>query len=312
MTLTVFCFIFCVSGSPDEPAITTIDRPVVEFRRTFLDVEGVCAGPGNSYLVSDKLSYRYYETDPEGTRETTVGKRGRKEGEFSGPGPIAAYGSRIAVADFGSPRVQIFDTGLKYLSTITAPGPVFDLHFDDRGRLWIASHSANITGTLYCYDSTGSIVRSITPRHCRGDLFLDVFRFAMLPRGRIALAFMAQNAVEFYDTAGTFHRMTSISCLPEHTEFEFVRRDGRDIPYPTEILLRAISSDKSGNVYLLNGGYPPHPHQEIYVLTPEGRHARTLKIPRPAQGIWTDGRGRLIVSEERKSKLRVYSIPMGR
>ena len=102
-----------------------------------LSAQGVVHTSNNAILVSDKLDYKLKKFDMNGKIIVEVGKRGRGPGEFRGPGPLDSYKDVIAVADFASPRVQIFSSSLEYKSGFHAPGPVFDLCSDQEGNLWL-------------------------------------------------------------------------------------------------------------------------------------------------------------------------------
>ena len=279
----------------------------------FLDVEGLTIREDGTVIVSDRLAYRLFVVEKDRQRITSTGHRGKRDGEFLGPGPVSACHHRIAVADFLSRRIQVFTDSLKHVRTLYAPGPIFDLHFDDSGKLWVASHGERITGTLYCFDSTGNIIRTIVPRHSCGDLFLDVFIFTMLPRGRLCLAYMAQKAVEVYDTAGVLLSQPSLLSLPGSPESESIPVGNRGaLLVPKDVIFRAIGSDPQGRVHLLSGGYADRPHQDVYVLSESGNIADCYTLPEPAQGLWFDRSGHLFVSCKNKSTVKFYDYKFDR
>ena len=93
----------------------------------FLDIEGAAVLEDGSWYAADKLGYRVYRLSPAGAVTAQAGRRGKRLGEFEGPGPVAARGGVVAVADFAGRRIQRLSAGLRPEQLFEAPGPVFDM-----------------------------------------------------------------------------------------------------------------------------------------------------------------------------------------
>jgi len=276
----------------------------------FLDIEGATFLPDGSWIVADKLAFRILSLTSSGTATSSAGGRGRAAGQFMGPGPITAFGDTVVVADFASPRIQIFSRNLWFRNTFLAPGPVFNLQFDGKGKLWVGGHGLHVTSFLARYDLQGNELLHIEPNHSTGDLFKDVFRFVVSRNGKIALVYQTQNVVEIWNTDGSFVRSFEIPHLPSCSVTHPL--EGIDSPsalnVPDEPIFRDIAIDPRDQIYILAEGYTPHPLQDVYVCTADGTLISTIMLPQKAWSIWFSPDGFLFAVTGNRDVVRKYAI----
>ncbi len=87
---------------------------------------GIAIAPNGLRFISDTGNHRIVVVDATGKRLRTIGKLGGSPGEFHTPMGLSATGDRLAVADRGNRRVQIFDYEGELLRCVNLPD-------DDRG-----------------------------------------------------------------------------------------------------------------------------------------------------------------------------------
>jgi len=92
---------------------------------------GVAIGPdGSLHILEERSSHRLVKLDAEGVFQWSIGEPGIEGGwdtdddtHFSWPGDVAVDGAgRVYVADSNNDRIQIYDAGGNYLSTLGAWG----------------------------------------------------------------------------------------------------------------------------------------------------------------------------------------------
>ena len=275
-----------------------------------LNVQGLAFLPDGALVLSDKLDYKIKKFDKRGKLISQIGKRGKGKAEFRGPGPIDSYDGTIAVADFASPRIQIFSSDLQYRSTFYAPGPVFDLSFDGNGNLWVGAYTGDRHRLLFKSDESGKILETISLHNSTGDMFDDIFSFVISASGKIVLAYMVQNKIEVWDTRGAFQQEFSVSGLPARPK-EKVLSEGffsKELRVPDGNIFWRVTVDNKGNIFLLAADYTIHPEQDVYVLTSTGKHITRFTLPAPSSYIWIDRGGYLYTIENNRTLVKKYKL----
>lgn len=283
-----------------------------ELQSPFLDVEGATFSPDGEWFVSDKLGYRIVHFNQNGEVTEHAGSRGTEPGQFIGPGPIAVHENTVAVADFASNRIQLFNDHLQYVRWFRLPGPIFDMQFDETGKLWTVGHSENVTAMIAAYDSTGAEITRFTPKGATGDLFSDVCRFCLGNNGLCYLAYHTQNLVEVWDRSGHFVRSFSIPGTPAASATHLMEAPWSSTPLrvPDENLIRDIAVDRTNHVYVLADGPTRHPLRDIHVFTAEGRYLGSFVLPQSATSIWFTPDGSLLAATDNRQTLRRFSISL--
>ncbi len=277
---------------------------------SFLDIEGAAFHTDGSLYVSDKLGYHVVHLAPDGTVIAQTGGRGSSPGRFMGPGPISCARKLVAVADFASSRVQLFSCTLEYVTGFSFPGPVFDMHHDPKGGLWIGGHGESVRAILAKYDSAGHESIRISPRNATGDLFSDVFRFCIAADGLLYVAYHTQNVIEVWNGSGTFLRAFGIPGLALQAESVLMETPWSASPLkvPLDNLIRDVAIDSHNSLYLLCDGPAKHPLRDVVMLTSQGGFIAMFTLPEAATSIWFSPDGTLFAATGNRQTLRRYAL----
>jgi sugar lactone lactonase YvrE len=266
---------------------------------------GINALQDGGVIVSDKLSYQIKRFDRRGKLIWPFGKRGSGNGEFKGPGPIDHFKGTIAVSDFSSHRVQLFSEDMKFISSFMAAGPVFDLHFDAQGNIWVGAYTGKKNSGLFKYGRNGKMVSSAPLRYTSGDFFDDLFSFAIQPSGKIVVAYMVQNKIEIWDTSAKFEKQFQVSGFPPRPNYKSLSNGMR---VPDGNIFRKTAVDRRGNIFLLTEQFTDNPLRDVQVLDPEGKYVTTFTLPAKAHLIFVDGSNNLFTIESKRTLVRKYKI----
>jgi len=279
-----------------------------------LSAQGLCVLPDGSLLVSDKINYSIKKFDQRGDLILESGKRGKNKGEFrAGPGPIDCSGEIIAVADFAMPRIQIFSKDFEHRSTFFAAGPISDLKFDNGGNLWIGIvRLPNQNGkALLRYDLSGKILQEVSLRHTTGDMFEDVFSFSITPSGNLVIAYMVQNKIEVWNSDGEFQFEFSVPELPPKPKEHVLSKGGlfsKGFNVPEGKIFWCVTTDKSGNIFLLAADYTDNPNQDVYVFSSSGKFIGRFVLPEPSRYIRIDYENHIYTIENERTLIKKYQL----
>jgi hypothetical protein len=276
----------------------------------FLGAHGIAFLHDGRMLVTDKLEYNIKCFDRNRRLAVSVGKRGARDGEFRGPGPIAASDTVVAVADFASRRVQLFSSSLKPRISFTTDTPVFDICFDAAGGLWIGKLPGSGGATLVRYDRSGMPSMSIVLKHLSTDLFDNIFAMAPSGTNEIIIAYMTHNAVEIWNTSGRFVREFHVSGIHPRADRKTIPTGwfSDDVFVPENNVFQDVAVDRHGRIYLLADAYTEHPRRDVYVVSPEGGIVSRLILGGASQGIVIDSHSRLFSIEGERTLIRVYNL----
>ena len=271
---------------------------------------GLAFLPRQRVLVADKLEYNIKCIDNSWHLMGSFGKRGKGDGEFRGPGSIAAAETLVAVSDFESTRVQVFTDTYKHLSTFYTDGRVFDLAFDANGYLWIGKlPNARGEGLLQS-DIHGNIRKNIILRHSSMNMFDNVFMMAMNGATEIVVAYMVHNTVEIWDTSGRFVREFSVPGIRPRAEQKTFSRGmfSEALTVPEDNIFMGVAVDAGGMTYLLADQYTEHPRRDIFVVNHQGQLISQLVLAEPSYRIFLDSHGDLFSIEGARTLIRVYNL----
>lgn len=272
------------------------ERAAIGRDSLLLAAQDIAVMQDGSLLVTDKLDYRVKKFTVDGRQAATVGGRGRGPGQFQGPGPIDVHRNRIAVADFASGRIQIFSADFNYLRTIRISGAVSDLCFDGEGKLWITAVTLDRTRGLFQYDDSGKLLRALGLKNASGDLFGDACLIAWMGKGILAVAYYIRNAIELWDTSGSFVRELSVPELPSRSPVKWMEGSpGRQgLMVPEGSIFRGMTSDKNGHLYLLLADYGDYPGREVVRLNEHGVIEDRMLFPEKTIHVQISGTGEIL------------------
>lgn len=275
-----------------------------------LGAYGIALLPEGRVLIADKLEYNVKCFDRSGRLTASTGKKGRRDGEFRGPGPIAASDTLVAVADFASTRIQLFSSSLKYRTSFAADAPVFDMCFDAAGGLWVGT-LPNAAGTrLVRYDCRGRPTASIALKHSSPDLFDNIFTMAICGTKDIVIAYMTHNTVEIWDTSGRFVSEFHVTGIRPRADRKSIRTGwfSDDVTVPENNIYQDVAADAHGRIYLLAEAASEHLRRDVCVVSREGNLICRLLLSDASQAISVDAQGNLFSIEGGRTLIRIYKF----
>jgi hypothetical protein len=274
---------------------------------------GIAGISDGSFIISDKLDNKIKQFDVSGKLIREIGKKGRGPAKFSGPSALAAGKNTIAVADFQSPRVQLFSFDFKYIDEFYAPGPVINLAFDRNDELWIGMLSFEGSNSLVKVNDQGDVTQGICLKNVAKDPFDNLFNFTILKDGTIFVVYACQNVIEKWDIHGTFYFQRHVPGFPKNparipfpTSHE--SNNNRNQLVPSGSLFFKITSDTLNNIYIVGEDYSINPLRDVFVLNQDGDLTALLELPRETEWIYIDSRQYLWSIEGQRMRICKYKI----
>ena len=275
-----------------------------------LNAHGISGLPDGSLLVSDKLDYKVKRFDRKGRKIAEVGKRGKGAGEFRGPGPIDVYNNIIAVADFASPRIQIFSSDLTHKSAFYAPGAVFDLNFDPEGYLWLGALTGQEGQSLLKCDIAGKVIQTISLQISSGDDIEDIFSLDISQSGDIIVAYGCLNRIEIWDIRGKFKNRFEVAGIPLRPPKKTISKGlfSKGVTVPEGNIFQSAAVDPKGNIFVLASDYTDQPNRDVYVFDSQGKYVSQFTLPTAASHLWISAQGDLYTIDTERTLVRKYHI----
>jgi DNA-binding beta-propeller fold protein YncE len=129
----------------------------------------IAIGPDDSIYVADQGLFRIVKLSPDGRVLATWGSKGNADGQFADDASVAVDPSsnKIYVADPINSRIQVFDSGGKFLTKWSVPewrqlSGFEDLAVDSQtGRLYASSAHLN---RVFVFDLNGTRLASLMPK----------------------------------------------------------------------------------------------------------------------------------------------------
>ncbi len=276
-----------------------------------LNAMAVVQSSDGKIFISDKLSYSVKKLDRKGRKIGEVGRRGGGPGEFRGPDELDVFKDLIAVADFASPRIQIFDTSLKHLRTFYVKGAVFDIAFDRDGNLWIGTMQRKREVLLHQYTIEGKLLKSIKPKNSTGNEyeFEGTFRFKVTDSRKIIIAHILMNKIEIWDTEGKFIKDFAVEDLiPKPSKRLRFRGLFSKISLPEGKILHDIAVNSKERIFVLGADYSQNPYQDVYVYNIDGKFIGKFTLPAKTLYIWINKSDKLFTIENERTLVKKYSL----
>lgn len=277
----------------------------------FLDAKAVVQSGDGMIFVADKLSYSVEKLDSKGKKIGGVGRRGGGPGEFRGPFALDIFKNLMAVADFSSPRIQIFDTSLKYLRTFYVKGVVFDIAFDKDGYLWVGIMQGKKDVLLHQYTIEGKLLKSIKPKNSTDNEyeFAGIFWFTITDSRKIVIAHALMNKIEIWDTEGKFIKDFSVEDLiPKPPKKLASRSLFSRIYLPEGRIFRDVAVDSKERIFVLGADYSQNPFQDVYVYDIDGKYIGKFTLPAITSYIRFNKSDELFTIENKGTLIKKYSF----
>lgn len=262
-------------------------------------------------LVTDKLDYKVRYHNSQGKRIKEFGRKGKSDGEFRSPGELAAYKDRLVVADFASPRIQVFTKDFEYVITFYAPGPVFDMCFDGNGKLWVGALTHQKGQSLFQFDIIGgNLLKTLPLKNSTGDGFYDQFSMVANRNGELVIAYTFLNVIEVWSIEGEYIKEFSAPGVIDQPPSEKISRGffSKSIKLPKGNIFWNISIDSKNNLYVLGSDYSAHSDRDVYIFGPTGTFLTLLTLPFSASKIMIDSSDNLYTIEKNRTLIKKYKL----
>jgi hypothetical protein len=261
--------------------------------------------------IADRLLHHVIVYDRMGKFITAFGRRGKGPGEFENPTWIAYRNGRIAVGNFPSPRVQIFDKNFKYLTSFYAPSSIAGLRLGPDGAPWITTAGPDRNRIVTKYDPEGKPVLTMGPQgipstnnFLSGQWYM-IFWIDISHEGLVALASAVRNDVQLYTAQGQLIRRFSVPGLPREVNWE--KLEGTDWDIPSGGMFFRICFDRAGKIFLLSESGQLG-NRALYVMEPDGSFMTRLLLPEPTRVLYVDANNDLYLTANKGTLVRKYKI----
>jgi hypothetical protein len=269
-------------------------------------VSGIALDERSNMFVTDRLDYSVKKFDGNGACRGRVGRRGTGPGEFRSPALSLVTGGRLVVLQASDPRIELFDTDLKYRGEFVVRGgmPVDIAKAGPRGlALALYSDTAGAS-VLLCEEPEGINVRRIviSATGMKNPLYA-ASHIAVCRDGSIVVASLFLNRVEMYSTGGKLLRRFSIAGMVSPPQCD---DDGR---VPGSTYFRKVVVDGQGRILLLGGNQAFHPGRDLFVCSSNGSYLRTCTLQFKPRVIVPGGGKALYATDETGTRIERYIIP---
>ncbi len=276
---------------------------------SFIQVGDVAVDSKGNIYVTDRYQYKVKKFDRQGRYLSEFGGRGKGVGKFqAGPFKIDCASDTIAVVDVGTPNVLFSTIDFKMLGEFTAHGPIVDIAFDGKGRLYAAAiPGGDNDEVIKLYDKKGEVVAHIPLRPMRNDLAYQMTMLAVDPRNRLVVAFSYNNRVIIYSEAHQVLTEFKVQGLPDEAAAENFNGEQKGA-IPEGEIFRDVACDGKGWIYLLGGFYSRHPNRDVYVFNEQGELVASFVLPDESGMLSIDRQGYLYTRERQRTVVKKYIL----
>ena len=279
--------------------LTTGDDAPTLFLNVMVDAKGNVYGAdrfGNRVVIWDRAGH-----------PTFWGHHGSKPGEFDfgevtlgdqSQSVAVARDGRIAVADGGNHRVQVFDARRKFLKAIghygteLKPGQMVNpccIAFGPDGRLYVGDADR---GDIQVFDKKGRFVRVIGSQGSgNGQFDRLAVPFVDPATGNVWVPDFANRRIQVMTADGAF--VTAFGDDPDEQDFNYVN---------------GVVLDRAGRMWVVDTD------DYVYVLDPSGRRIARFGPDYPGHGtiqpayLWLTDDGRLYLPDSNHDRIVVLQV----
>ncbi len=245
---------------------------------------GVVSDPNRCIYVTDNMDYSLKKFDNKGDLLKKTGRKGQGPGEFLAPRYLDISNELLYVTDQFKLEIQVFDKNLNYSHGVPISIPVSDLKVISDDEIAVATISMAKTARIFIFDSKGKIKRKLQYSDKTSHLMMEMVNFDFDSQGNLYLVYNYQDKIEKLDPEG--RKIWSKRLLKIK---EIKREKVGQFTLPTKLVYKDIALDRSGNLFILGGGFSKNPSCDVYVLSSEGRRLTTFTLPYSSHSIYIDG-----------------------
>gem|GEM_PF-5239139 len=259
-------------------------------------------GEDGSIYVADRLDYTIKRFGRDGRLIASFGKQGKGPGEFKGPMKLAVGGRLVAVTDYLSPLVRIFDNLLNLKTHVRSSAFVYDVALDEHGRVFFSNITSDPDNLLSCHSLKGTFIGNLHSDLAEGSELFDSNSLAILKGAELVVAYFYRNRIEIFDSTRSLSRVLQLPKTPEKANRRTM--GGREIP--TGRVIVDADTDGRGNLLVLGGDFSEQPWRTVHVFSQDTFHG-TFHLPKKS-GILSARGDLLLVADQSRTSIVMYKL----
>lgn len=235
----------------------------------------------NKIMVSDKLVYKVYLFNQQGSKLTQAGARGKGPDEFSTAPANITFDKRnkkLAVLDLTTSSLNIYDSELNFVDRIISQYPPSDIIYDGNGNLLIGiPPTGSHHDSIIIYNANNEFSTSFDLKLDFKNLIFDIFYTDYLnSTNQIIVVYQYRNLIQFYSRNGKLVKEIVIPGLPKLSN-SVKRNTGRIKELPSNNMFKSITTNEE-YVYVLGGFYTEVPDRTVYKISNQGKVLKKLVL----------------------------------
>jgi hypothetical protein len=301
----------CETGHSQPHPLFTLGRPLtIGGEDQFSEVGEITVMANHDILVSDAYQYTIKKFSASGKLLGKYGRRGGGDGFFESiPYFVRSGPDIVAVAEAGSPRLQLFHNDFSFIRSLRAPGPIVDFIIGRRGNIFVNDLplSQSKDDALLLYNETGQLQSHLSLPDSETALALRMLMLENDRSGGCVTAYRYLNRIVRYDSAGNITAQFRIPGLPEKTILNRSHYDEMGL-LPEGVIFHDIAVGAHGTIFLLGGDYSTHPEQDLYVVSRDGSYITTMTLPERSGVIYIDSENNLYTRGQSRTVVRKFPL----
>ena len=297
-------------GTSKTRHITLGEAAIVETKEGFIKVGEITTDSKNNIYVADDYAFSVKRFDPEGAFQHEFGRRGKKDGEFSSfLFRMICARDTLALCELGNSRVLLFTTDGMFVRTFSVPGPIVDIAFDDKRRVYtsLMPVSKNNGDYVLLYDSFGNMVSRVFLHHVSGERSFNMVQLAVDSKNNLIVAYHFLNRIEVFRDGREQLAEFTVRGLPEKSPAAKSKYEELG-SIPQGEIIKDIAVDPKDNIFVLAGEYSSHPSRDVVVLDSLGRQLAALVLPSRTGFIYIGHDGFLYTREQERTVVKKYRM----
>lgn len=311
-TLIVYLLFFILGFSSGIKELITINRLGENKNLIILNATSLDETADGILYIVDSYANKIKLIDKKGVLLREFGKRGKSSGDFLKlPFLIKVFKNGLAIAEFNSSRILIFNKEFKFLHSFNVNGTVIDISADLDDNLWIGILDIRGKASLVCYNVQGRLLKSmeLNDDYTKNSGYVNLFSFDISKSNLIVVAYSFLNKIEIWNTNGRFVKEFKVDGLPDKAGEKLISINLFSKEFiPEGILFRDIAVSHNNMIYILGGSYSKKPSQDIYIFNTSGNFINEITLPDKVSNIYLNSSGELLTIEKNYSVIGIYKL----
>lgn len=279
----------------------------------FIGITSIAETAKGDLIIVDRYANRVKIVNKKGILIREFGKRGKEKGDFSkSPYLVVALKNGLAIVEFNSSKVLIFNEDSKFLYSFNVDGVIIDISVDTENNLWVGLlNMTDRKSKLACYNIHGKVLKIIELKnsYSRNDVFVNLFNFDISKLNKIVVAYTFINKIEIWDTDGHLVKEFKVEKFPDEAKKKLISINLFSKEFvPEGIIFSDAAIDADGQIYILGGSYSEKPGRDIYIFNTSGNFINKVILPDKASNIYLSSSGELLTIEKQNTVVGIYKL----